>query len=336
MTEEVGVVESPQQDNINVSEASTDDLRGMMAETEPSEVAQPGLPETGELETPVETVEEAPLEEAYDTEETEEERLSKRRIRPRSALDQQVLDLYKSQAFEGSFADAANVIYQQQATQTNEPARATEDPRPDPTARYDERISILSQEVAELEIKVDEAADNLETAEALKLQREITRRELEVQNLSTAKNSEIQRRRDAEHTTHRNKAMESRDKALAMYPELHNTDSVVRKQFDEYVRQAQNDPDFSSVFKSPRWPEIMVKEFAYAMAPEATEEQQAPSQQQAPAMGTQAKVLTTGTTTQPANAPVTEQQVAANMGQMSNDQLYALLGQDDGRRAPLR
>ena len=334
MTEEVGVVESPQQDNISVAEASTDELRGMMAETEPSEVAQPGSPET---EVVVDTGESPPLTEFHEPEETEEERLSKRRIRPRSALDQQVLDLYKSEAFEGSFADASSIIYRQQTTQENLPAREPEDSRPDPMSRYDERISILSEEVAELEGKVDEAADNLETAEALKLQREITRRELEVQSLSTAKNNELQRRRDAEYTTHRDKAVESRDKALAMYPELQYTDSIARKQFDEYVMQAQKDPDYSSVFKSPRWPEIMVKEFAYAMAPETSaEEPSALSQQQSPAMGTQAKVLTTGTAAQPINAPVTEQQVAANMGQMSNDQLYALLGQDDGRRAPLR
>ena len=329
MTEEVGVVESPQQDNINVSEASTDDLRGMMAETEPSEVAQPGQPEP-EAEPipdglePVET-------------ETEEERLAKRRIRPKSALDQQVLDLYKSEAFEGSFADASRVIYQQDASHQNLPQSAPEpaDTRPDPISEYDQRVESLRSEISDLEIQVDEAADNLETAEALKLQREITRRELEAQTLISNKESELRRRKDAEYNTHRTKAMESRDLALQMHPELQDTDSIPRKQFDEYVRQAQDDPDYVGVFQSPKWPEIMAREF---IARTGVPQQAVPQvpQQQAPAMGTQARVLTTGTTTQPANAPVTEQQVAANMGQMSNDQLYALLGQDDGRRAPLR
>ena len=334
MTEEAGAVESPQTEEVNVADASTDDLRSMMAGTEPSEAEQPGSPEAEVAETPEELI----PEQGEELGETEEERLAKRRIRPRSALDQQVLDLYKSEAFDGSFADASNVIYRQepQATPQNLPAQGHADPRPDPLSRYDERISSLSAEVATLETQVDEAADNLETAEALRLQREITRRELEVQNLSTAKNNEIQRRRTAQYDTHRTKAMESRDQAMAMYPDLQDKESLPRKQFDEFVRQAQQDPDYSSIFKSPRWPEIMVKEFVYAIAPAAPSEEANPSPQQAPAMGTQARVLTTGTTTQPANAPVTPGQVASNMGQLSNDQLYALLGQDDGRRAPLR
>ena len=326
MTEEVGVVESPQQDNINVSETSTDELRGMMTETAPSEAEQPGQPETESSPDGLEPVET----------ETEEERLAKRRIRPRSALDQQVLDLYKSEAFEGSFADASRVIYQQEPPQQNlsqanqEPA----DDRPDPISEYDERVEDLRKEITDLETQVDEAAENLETAEALKLQREITRRELEAQTLISSKESEIRRRKDAEYNTHRSKAMESRDRALETYPELQEKESLPRKQFDEYVRQAQDDPDYTAVFQSPKWPEIMAREFA-ARAGVQQQALQAPAQQ-APAMGTQARVLTTGTAAQPINAPVTEQQVASNMGQMSNDQLYALLGQDDGRRAPLR
>ena len=329
MTEETGVVESPQNE-LNVSEASTDELRDIVSGTEQVEAEQPELPEDPVPEglEPLET-----------ETETEEERLAKRRIRPKSALDQQVLDLYKSEAFEGSFADASRVIYQQETPIQTLPQaqQAPADDRPDPLNQYDDRVAEIRNEITELEVKVDEAADNLETAEALKLQREITRRELEVQNLQSSKESEIQRRRDAEYNTHRTKAMESRDRALQMHPELQDKDSVPRKQFDEYVRQAQDDPDYVGVFQSPKWPEIMAREFmARTGAPQQQQVVPQVPQQQAPAMGTQAKVLTTGTTTQPANAPVTEQQVAANMGQLSNDQLYALLGQDDGRRAPLR
>ena len=98
MNTEEGVVDSPQSETASVADASTEDLRSMMAHTEPSEAEQPGSPET-ETTEPV-----AP--EAEEPGETEEERLAKRRIRPRSALDQQVLDLYKSEAFDGSFDDA--------------------------------------------------------------------------------------------------------------------------------------------------------------------------------------------------------------------------------------
>ena len=326
MTEETGVVESPQTET-NVADVSTEDLRSMMTETEPTEVETPGQPETEQTE---------PVPESLEPEETEEERLAKRRIRPKTALDQQVLDLYKSEAFDGSFADASRVIYGQEAPQQNlqQTQQAPEDTRPDPLDKYDERVSEIAQEIATLEEQVTEAADNLETAEALKLQREITRRELESQNLTSSKEDELKRRRDTAYNTHREKAMESRDKALQTYPELQDKDSLPRKQFDEYVRQAQQNPDYASIFESPIWPEIMVREFASTSVPQQAAPQAPP--QQAPAMGTQARVLTTGTAAQPANAPATPEQVASNMGQLSNDQLYALLGQDDGRRQPLR
>ena len=321
MTEETGAVESPQPEVTDVADVSTDDLRAMM-ESEPVEA-----PEQGEIDQP----------ETSSDVETEEERLAKRRIRPKSALDQQVLDLYKSEAFEGSFADASRVIYQQETPPTNlsqQPQVA--DNRPDPLAKYDERVSQLQTEITDLEGKVEEAADNLETAEALKLQRDITRRELEVQNLLTTKNGELQRRQEAQYNTHRVKAEESRDKALAEYPELQDENSLPRKQFDEYIRQAQQDPDYASVFKSPLWPEFMVREFVATVNSNAAAAQKGAPQQQAPVIGNQAKVLTTGTTAQPATAPITPEQVVSNMSQMSNDQLYALLGTDDGRRPPLR
>lgn len=328
MTEETGVVESPQasEEVLNVADVSTDDLRHLMTGTEPVETAESiDQPETEQTELVSEEPQEVELLE------TEEERLAKRRIRPRTALDQQVLDLYKSEAFDGSFADASRIIYQQEAPAQNlQSQQAPEDKRPDPVAYYDARVSELHAEIAELEEKVTEAADNLETSDALKLQREVTRRELEAQRLTGIKDSEIRRRREAVQDTHRTKAVESRDRALDTFPELQDRESVTRKQFDEYVKHAQGDPDYASVFESPKWPEIMVREFQAAINAQQ-QQQQAPAQH-APAMGTQAKVLTTGTTTQPANAPVTAQQVASNMGQMSNDQLYALLGDDDGRR----
>ena len=330
MTEETGVVESPQPETTDVADVSTDDLRSMMTETAPVEAEQPEQPET------------EPVPEGSEPEETEEERLSKRRIRPRTALDQQVLDLYKSEAFDGSFADASRVIYGQEAPQQtlDQTQKAPADTDPDPLSKYDERVSEIADEIVKLEQQVTEAADNLETAEALKLQREITRRELEAQTITASKEHEIRSRRDAAYNTHRAKAVESRDRALHTYPELQDKESIPRKHFDEYVRQSQQNPDYASIFESPIWPEIMAREFVSVVGAQQQQQQQqqAPQAppQQAPAMGTQAKVLTTGTAAQPANAPVTEQQVADNMGQMSNDQLYALLGQADGRRAPLR
>ena len=54
--------------------------------------------------------------------------------------------------------------------------------------------------------------------------------------------------------------------------------------------------------------------------------------QQAPVMGNQAQVLTSGTTAQPVNTPLTGDKAVQALGDMSNDQLYQLLGQPDGRK----
>ena len=47
-------------------------------------------------------------------------------------------------------------------------------------------------------------------------------------------------------------------------------------------------------------------------------------------MGTQAKVLTTGGTAQPANAPLTQTGVANELPNLSSDDLYKMLGAGGG------
>jgi hypothetical protein len=134
--------------------------------------------------------------------------------------------------------------------------------------------------------------------------------------------------------------MESRDRVYDRFPDLKDKNSVLRKQFDDYVSQAQSDPDYAAVFDSPRWPELLANEFASMAVPAQPETAQAPApapapQPQAPQMGTQAKVLTTGTTAQPVNTPVTADGLLQQLPQMSNDDLYKLLGSPGGA-TPLR
>jgi len=331
MNTEEGVVDSPQP--TDVSEVSTDDLRNIVA-TQPEAEAE--VTET-EAEAQPEETQEPPTEETSTTEEIEtpeetEERLAKRRIRPRNELDQQVIDLYRSDGFSGSFADASRVIYGQQEAAPQ--AQPDEVYQPDPFAGYDAETEALQNEIAQLEIKVTEAADNLETADALSHQREIMRRELQIQSLSDHRQRETRRQQDFQYDTHRTKAVESRDKAYESYPELQEKSGVYRKQFDDFVSQAQSDPDLASVFQSPRWPEIMAHDFAARTgASQAPEQAHAVPPQQSPAMGNQAKVLTTGTTAQTATAPMSATTFVDNMADATNEQLYAALGTPDGRRA---
>lgn len=346
-------VDSPQTESeFSIENASTDDLRNALGITPATEEVQPSTEapqpegETPEQEPEAESQSPEPqAEEAQpeDTEADEEEKLGKRRIRPRNELDQQVIDLYRSEGFQGSFADASRIIYGQEAqppaqqsiTPNQEQVEATE---PDPISGIDKQADDIRASILELEGKVEKAAEELETTEALKLQREIMKQELQLQTITLRKEQMLQEREQQVYQTHRSKAMESRDRVYDRYPDLKDKQSVYRKQFDDYVTQAQSDPDYAAVFDSPKWPELIANEFAALhQAPVAQQEQPAPATAPAPApqMGTQAKVLTTGTTAQPVNAQVTADGLLQQIPQMSNDDLYKLLGSPGGA-TPLR
>ena len=348
-------VESPQTESeFSIENASTDDLRNALGITPTTEVnqevqteqAQPEgqtpEPETEVQEPQAESQE--PQEEAVAPEiEDEEGKLGKRRIRPRNELDQQVIDLYRSEGFQGSFADASRIIYGQEAprpTQQNlQPNQEVEASEPDPFQSIDKQADDVRAAILELEGKVEKAAEELETTEALKLQREIMKQELQLQNLTLRKEQMEREQQQQVYQSHRSKAIESRDRVYARYPDLQNKDNVLRKQFDDYVAQAQNDPDYAAVFESPRWPELLASEFAAVNTPQQQQEApQAPApapQAVTPQMGTQAKVLTTGTTAQPVNTPVTREGLLQQVPNMSNDDLYKLLGAPGGA-TPLR
>ena len=352
-------VQSPQTESeFSIENASTDDLRNALGITPTAEVnqevqteeAQPEgqtpEPETEVQEPQAESQE--PQEEAAAPEiEDEEEKLGKRRIRPRNELDQQVIDLYRSEGFQGSFADASRIIYGQEAPQPAQqnlqPNQEVEASEPDPFQGIDKQADEVRANILELEGKVEKAAEELETTEALKLQREIMKQELQLQNLTLRKEQMEREQQQQVHQTHRSKAMESRDRVYTRYPDLQNKDNVLRKQFDDYVAQAQNDPDYAAVFESPKWPELLANEFAAVNIPQQQEAPQAPIEQApvpapqavTPQMGTQAKVLTTGTTAQPVNTPATREGLLQQVPNMSNDDLYKLLGAPGGA-APLR
>ena len=356
METSIAEVESPQttEEQFSIENASTDDIRnalGVTPEThdhQPETVAEEQIPENEGQEPQAESQEPeaaAPETEAEDAEGgDEEEKLGKRRIRPRNELDQQVIDLYRSEGFSGSFADASRIIYGQNAepvsqsiSPNQEQVEATE---PDPISGIDKEADDIRASILELEGKVEKAAEDLETTEALRLQREIMKQELQLQNLTLRKQQVEQEREQQVYQSHRTRAMESRDRVYERFPQLQDKQSVYRKQFDDFVSQAQSDPDYAAVFESPRWPELIASEFA-ALNPmqQAPQAQPAPApqvpQQTAPQMGTQAKVLTTGTTAQPVNTPATREGLLQQLPNMNTKDIYSLLGSPGGAQ-PLR
>lgn len=341
-------VESPQTEEgqFSVESASTDELRNALGITPQAEEPQPQteeqIPEAQEESPEPEAATET--EEVEEATDSEDEKLGKRRIRPRNELDQQVIDLYRSEGFGGSFADASRIIYGQE-TQTapspnqliSQPQEQVEASEPDPIQGIDKQADDIRATIMELEGKVEKAAEDLETTEALRLQREIMKKELEVQTLTLRKQQMEEAQSQQVYQTHRSKAMESRDRVYERYPALQDKASVYRKQFDDYVSQAQSDPDYAAVFDSPKWPELLANEFA-SVSPAPVVEQQPQAvapQPQAPQMGTQAKVLTTGTTAQPVSAPVTADGLLQQLPSMNKEDIYNLLGNPGGPK-PLR
>lgn len=347
MEEQTGVVDSPQQTELNLTDVSTDDLREALSTQQPEaveEVQEQPAEQSQQIEPePDTTTEEVSLDqpepEQSESDETEEERLAKRRIRPKNELDQQVIDLYRSEGFNGTFADAASIIYQQ-TVQQNQPSPEPVQTEPQGPSQFETETGKLTEEIQQLEIKVKEAAEDMDTLQALNLQREIMKKELRIQSLHDQKEREAERNREAEYNTHRSKAVESRDRAYQSYPDLADKNSIYRKEFDHFIEQAQQNSEYSAVFNSPRWPEIMAHDFA-AQKGSIGAQQSVQEQEQAPqpvvqktvqpTMGNQAKVLTTGQTAQPVQQPQTAESVINNMGQMTNEQLYQMLGAPDGR-----
>jgi hypothetical protein len=260
-----------------------------------------------------------------------EDRLAKRRVRPRNDLDQQVIDLYRSEGFNGSFADASRIIYGQTASPQQSPE--VERPRePSYADQIDEYINKVNGEIQELNAKVNEAAENMDTVEAIKLQQQIMDRRLSIQKAESKKDMFMDRVRSEVESTQRQKSMESRQVAVNEYPDLDNPNSLYRKEFDNFIELTQADPDYAPIYKSPRWPEMMAREFAAykGVQPRGKSQvEQAAVNPPKPQVGNQSRVLTSGGTSQPINAPT---QQPGDISTLSNDQLYSLLGTPDGQR----
>lgn len=351
-------------DTFDPSTASIDDLRGQLAAPTQldREIASDQNPE---LETPTEEAPEFAQEQQPEPEETDEssqetqppqssdtpeageaevpegetaeeeaERLKKMRVRPRDKRDQQVMDLYKSEGFEGNYQDAVNIIYGSQPDP--KPEESAEQPAQDPVAEERQALETLNSEVKDLESQLESASEELDTATALKLQRTLLRKENEVARIEArieAKQREVDQQVAQ---TLRQQAEESRDRALERYPVLKNTDSVERKQFDLFIQEAQNDPAQAPIFQSPRWPEIMATQFAAERGglsapakttatldqPAATARKSAPRR----ATGTQARQLTSGESGEGAQAQVTAETVRESMSKMKREDLFNLLG----------
>ena len=166
------------------------------------------------------------------------------------------------------------------------------------------------------------------------------KQELQLQNLTLRKEQMEQAREQEAYQSHRSRAMESRDRVYDRYPALADKQSVYRKQFDDYVANAQSDPttqQFSIRQNGLNYCHRICirKPSARGSTSRSSTAASRCSSASGSTDGTQAKVLTTGTAAQPVNTPVTREGLLQQLPQMSNDDIYKMLGAPGGAQ-PLR
>ena len=96
------------------------------------------------------------------------------------------------------------------------------------------------------------------------------------------------------------------------------------KDFDQFIKERQADPDYVAVFDSPKWVELMANEFAQA------------NNMQAPAPNPQdlnrpakinPRVLTSGDTiSNKSKGTITPDGIRDNMDRLDRDTLFKMLG----------
>jgi hypothetical protein len=257
---------------------------------------------------------------------TEQDRLAKMRVRPKDDVDQQILDLYKSEGFHGTLAEASQVI--KGSADAASPTQA----EPQAQTQADSPESQLNQilsDIKELQAKARAASEELDTAQAFELQNEIM--EKKVAHLKIEQRLERDKEREQANfqETYRQKAVESRDKVFQRFPVLQDTKSTARKQFDAFVAEKQNDPDYASVFESPKWVELMANEFSTTVDISPPSGGVTVDNLNRPPK-TNTKVLTSAsnTSTVSKQPKITPQGIRDSMDRLDRATLYSMLGQE--------
>ena len=323
-TESQGAGDPSDEQEVDPPQLTDEELRAFFSGEEVSEETPDTEADNLETETQEEETEAGNT--AEETE-TEEERLAKMRVRPKDDKDQQVLDLYKSEGWNKSLAEAAAVIHGTNVAQPEETPQAEGNSPASDENVSESTLDKLNSEVAALEKEAKEAADDLDTVKAFELQQQIMNKRIEALREENELQRQQERAEASQYEEYRQKTIESRDRALARFPVLQDKESVERKLFDNFVKEKQADHDYASVFDSPKWVELMANEFSQAhdlsgpTAPDLVDHN--------PPSKTNTKVLTSATkSSSKPKGKITPDGVRDNMHRLDRDTLYKMLGQE--------
>ena len=204
------------------------------------------------------------------------------------------------------------------------------------TTEIDTQITTVTADIARIEKEINAAAEEADTAKVSKLTREISRKERELDQLNADKRAAVTsaetERTTAEQTNFRQKAAQARAELVALYPTLGDKTSADRIELDQFLTLKSGDPDYRTIFDSPRWPLILGREFAEAKklstaTPGKSEATPPPVAPAAPRV-TSATVVTPGASTEGGATPTAET-FKADLSKFSLadlDKLQALTG----------
>ena len=193
------------------------------------------------------------------------------KIKPNDYREQEVFRLMKPKNGERALTlqEAVAKVYPQAAVTTEAAKPTTTEASPEPAkADSDSRTEAINSDIKKLEAAIDAAAEDMNAKEVAKLSRELSRKERELERITEQKDSaEKAKQAEAEasvNNTFRQKQLSARDELVAKFPVLGDKTSTERQEFDQWLGLKQGDPDYESVFASPRWPLILGREFAEA------------------------------------------------------------------------
>ena len=287
-------VEQPEFGRENLSpDQRMDVLGGKGAETfeahkQSQSKADDGAKPQGEEKDEEAIAEEAAKAESAKSEEGEDDgpiKMPKLRITPKDAKELQFDSLRKDgkgaeEAFKEVYGDNAPTPKVDEAKEAKaDEAKKAEEQADSKMTQFDANIEKAENELSEMEQRLADANEAEDIAASTKLTREIVNKEFEVKELKGSREQFLENQTQEELSAHDTKVQSSADEVYDKFPTLADETSADRKEFIEFYTEKGKDPDYAGVFKSPKWPEIMAREFTMSkgILPAGAKPQESPT-----------------------------------------------------------
>lgn len=200
----------------------------------------------------------APAATKDDDDSPQPEKLGRFRLSARDFKEAEFLRLAKSMPVTEAYAKAYG-------TPTAPTAAATPDAAPvAPAPVADAKLTEAKTKLADLETKLTQAQEDADLGTVTKLMREIGKTERVIETAEHEAVAAQKSQADAAQNTFRQREAAVAQEVYAAFPKLGDPTSPENAEFKQFIDLKAGDPDYASIFTSPRWPKVMANEFAEA------------------------------------------------------------------------